>query len=114
MSSVTDWESPLTSVNGYVPLFTGSTLMAVSKSGRMSLQLGLSGTGVGTQAAALKASPLAMLQAKNATRAAAVTNAPISTVRDNCVDMNRSLLPIRTSRALANQKAAAFSEEDSG
>jgi hypothetical protein len=76
--------------------------------------VGDGGTGVLVQAAALKTSPLVVLQTKNAARAAAVTNAPISTVRDHCVDMNRSLLPIRTSTRLANQKAAAFSIEDSG
>jgi hypothetical protein len=88
--------------------------MAVSRPKSAQSLLPPTGVGVGSQAVALNTSLPATLQAKNATRAAAVTNAPISTVRDNCVEMNRSLLPIRTSRALANQKAAAFSEEDSG
>jgi len=89
-------------------------LMAVSKPGRMSLQVGLSGTGVGTQAAALKTSPPAMLQRKNATRAVAMTSAPMSAARERCDNMNQTLFFIPASRLLPNKKAAAFSLEDSG
>jgi hypothetical protein len=52
------------------------------------VQLGLSGTGVGSQALASKIPPPETLQTKNPTSATAMTSAPMSADLDRCEVIN--------------------------